>query len=296
MAGKGSGERPGRPREGDVNANPMQRRRYSRSDDDYEFSARAPDSNWPAHWREGERPTAAGPRPTTPAQPALGDDRLPTEELSTAAQPADRPRLLGQDAVITDELPAAEDADAVPTRVLRTDPHRTFADEALDREASMLSLHCTPYELAYLAARVGVDWRSLGGPDAGKAEKCGRLLAWAKEAGQRDALLQGARRLDPAPWAKFDANPAFPQRVRLPRFMLAASDDARRVARLLSAHYPVEDLRDLALNVLVRHGVDWDDLAAPTVGKSERIHSLVAHAERDGFLHTLMAAARELDP
>lgn len=300
MAGKGSGPRPGLERKGDAAADPVQRRRYSRSDDDYEFAelaARAPDPNWPKHWREGERPTATAPRPTAAAVPALGEgDRLPTEELSTAAQPTDRFRLLGQDAVITDELPAAEDADAIPTRVLRTDPHRTFADEALDREASMLSLHLTPYELSSLAARVGVDWRSLGSPDAGKAEKCGRLLAWARESGQREVLLQAARRLDPSPWARFDADPAFPQRVRLPRFVLAASDDARRVARLLSAHYPVEDLRDLALNLLVRHGVDWDDLAAPTVGKSERIHALVAYAERDGFLHSLMAAARELDP
>ncbi|HEY8208814.1 MAG TPA: hypothetical protein VIG99_15095 [Myxococcaceae bacterium] len=296
MAGKGSGERPGRGQSVDAGADPVQRRRSSRQDEDSEFSGRAPEPNWPKYWTEGDRPTAAGPRPD--AALALGNtDRLPTEELSTGAQPTDRHRL-GQsaDAVNTTELPVAADADSIPTRVLSTDAHRAFSQDVLDREGSMLSLHLTPYELSYLAARVGVDWRSLGGPDAGKAEKCGRLLAWAEEAGQRDLLLQGARRMDPGAWAKLDANPGYPARVRLPRFSLVASDDARRVARLLSAHYPVEDLRDLALNILVRHGVDWDDLAAATVGKSERIHALVAYAERDGFLHSLMAAARELDP
>src|SRR3954469_12715845 len=227
MAGKGSGERPGRQRAEDAGADPLQRRRYSRQDDDYEFAARAPDANWPPYWTEGDRPTGTA---APDAGGALGtSDRLPTEELSTGAQPTDRHRLLAQsagDLIITDELPAVVDGDAIPTRVLRTDPHRTFRQVALDREPSMLSLHLTPYELLYLAARVGVDWRSLGGPDAGKAEKCGRLLAWAEEAGQRDLLLQGARRMDPAPWSRFDATPGFPACVRLPRISQMASDDA----------------------------------------------------------------------
>ena len=276
----------------------VQRRRYSRQDDDYELAAREEaQAPWPPFFREGERPTPAAPRPAGEG-PVLGDaDRMPTEELSSSVVPTDRHRLLGfADAASTDELPAATDADAIPTRVLLTGPPRPFSEDALDREASMLSLFLTPYELSYLAARVGVDWRSLGAAEAGKAEKCGRLLAWAQEAGQRDALLAAARRMDPDQWAKYDASAAFPARVRLPKHAMVASDDARRVARLLSAHYGVEDLRDLALHLLGRHGVDWDDLAAASVGKSERIHVLVAHAEHNGFLHSLMAAARELDP
>src|SRR5262245_36555705 len=95
MAEKGSGERPFRQRDQDAGADPLQRRRYSRQDDDYEFAARAPDANWPPYWTEGDRPTGTAPPPRPGG--ALGNtDRLPTEELSTGAQPTDRHRLLGQ--------------------------------------------------------------------------------------------------------------------------------------------------------------------------------------------------------
>src|SRR5262245_37786161 len=107
MAGKGSGERPGRQRDEDAGGDPVQRRRFSRADDDYELAARAPDPNWPPYWTEGDRPTATAP-PQPPGGALGNSDRLPTEELHTGAQPTDRFRLLGQsaDAIITDELPA----------------------------------------------------------------------------------------------------------------------------------------------------------------------------------------------
>ncbi|HVE85141.1 MAG TPA: hypothetical protein VND93_19955 [Myxococcales bacterium] len=286
MPGKGSGPHPG---PGAASGEKQQPRPATPA-------APAQEAQWPPYFREGARPTAAAPRPEP--EPELAEaDRVPTQELAASAQPTAR-RRLGEttDALSTDELPAVSDADSVPTRVLVTDPHRTWSEDALDREASMLALHLTAYELMYLAARVGVDWRSLGDPDTGKAEKCGRLLAWADEAGQRGALLHLARKVDPRPWQTYDANPAFPARVRPPRRSLQASDDARRVARLLSAHYAVDDLRDLTAPLLQRRGVDWDDLGAAGVGKCERIHGLVAYAEKEGFLHALMAAARELDP
>lgn len=295
--GKGSGPHP-EPK--DV----VQRRRYSRDEADYEMSARE-------SMREGERPTAESanplwppyfggggqPVPAAPRPPGLAEsEELPTAALVGADIPTDRHRLGdSEDRTRTDELPVLE-PDTIPTRVLVADPHPSWSDDALGREASMLSLHLTPQELRYLAAKVGVDWRSLGGPDAGKAEKCGRLMTWAEEAGQRDALLAAARRASPSKWASYDGDAGFPVKVRPPRRTMVASDDARRVARLLSAHYPLGGLAELATRLLQRRGVDWDDLGSGAVGKSERIHTLVAYAEREGFLHALMASARELDP
>src|SRR5262245_54856809 len=138
MAGKGSVPRPGP--EGEAGAD---------ADADAGMEE-AP--AWPPFFREGERPTSAAPRPAQ--APVLGDaDRTPTEELSAQALPVDRQRLLGAtDPDTTDELPAVTDADAIPTRVLLVDAPREFSADVLDREASMLSLHLTPYELSYLAA------------------------------------------------------------------------------------------------------------------------------------------------
>jgi hypothetical protein len=244
-------------------------------------------------------PLSRTPTPGQAPRPALSEsDRLPTEELAITDSPTDRHRRQGlgaEEVLPTDELPAADLAE-MPTRVLLSDAPRAFSPDALDRQASMLSLHFSPHELSYLAAGVGMDWRSLGGPDAGKAEKCGRLLAWAREAGQADALLKAARAAAPSIWTRFDRDPSFPQPVRPPKTGTPCSGDAQRVGRLLSAHYPLQDLHDLVVFLLAQRGVDWDDLAGPCVGKLERVLRLVAYAEREGFLHTLMASARELDP
>lgn len=235
-------------------------------------------------------------RPTAPRAASLSD-RLPTEELAIAESPTDRHRRqsLGSDvAVSTDELPAV-DLSEMPTRVLASDAPRAFSPDALDREASMLSLHFTGHELSYLAARLGMDWRSLGGLDAGKAEKCGRLVAWVRDTAQLSVLLKAARVTAPSIWTRFDRDPAFPQLVRPPKTGTPCSGDAQRVGRLLSAHYAVQDLQDLVVFLLAQRGVDWDDLAGPGVGKRERVLRLVAYAEREGFLHHLIASARELD-